>query len=132
MVDMVGFVVMIIEEKVRVLPGNLVYQSDMWCIHRGETLPPGAALLDCRVEPSASEYAGEGEAGVRAWASRSVISFDYRVVEVPRGRLLDPACDALVFGHLAPSSPERVAATAQAQRRLAVIDEAVHDIYGER
>merc|ERR1711871_1210837 len=42
------------------------------------------------------------------------------------------SCDALIFGHLTPGSPERVAAMAQAQRRLVVIDEKVHELYGKR
>merc|ERR1712190_665698 len=62
----------------------------------------------------------------------SVISFDYRVVEVPRGKLLDPACDALIFGHLPFGSPEREAAMAKPQRRLVVIDETVFGFYGEK
>merc|ERR1712190_63361 len=62
----------------------------------------------------------------------SVISFDYRVVEVPRGKLLDPACDALIFGHLPFGSAEREAAQAKPQRRLVVIDETVDGLYGEK
>merc|ERR1712232_522154 len=54
-----------------------------------------------------------------------------RVVEVPPGKLLDPACDALVFGHLPFGSPERESAISKPQRRLVVIDETVYNIYGE-
>jgi 3-dehydroquinate synthase len=64
--------------------------------------------------------------------SKSLISFDYRVVEVPRGELLDPACDALIFGHLPFGSPERQAAEGKAQRRLVIIDETVDDLYGAK
>jgi 3-dehydroquinate synthase len=53
-------------------------------------------------------------------------------VEVPRGKLLDPACDALIFGHLPFGSPERQAAEGKAQRRLVVIDEKVDDLYGDK
>jgi 3-dehydroquinate synthase len=81
------------------------------------------------VDPSVSEYATSGE---KAWVSKSVISFEYRVVEVPHNRLLDPKCDALIFGHLPHGSPERAAAMAQSQRRLVVIDETVHGHYGDR
>jgi 3-dehydroquinate synthase len=84
------------------------------------------------VEPSASEYADQRDAGAKAWVSRSVITFEYRVVEVPHSRLLDPSCDALIFGHLAPASPEREAAMTQPQRRLVVIDETVYNLYGGR
>jgi 3-dehydroquinate synthase len=62
----------------------------------------------------------------------SKIKFDYRVVEVPRGSLLDPECDALVFGHLAYGSAERAAAMARPQRRLVVVDEKVYSFYGAK
>jgi len=64
--------------------------------------------------------------------SKSLISFDYRVVEVPSGKLLDPSCDALIFGHLDAGSPERKAAMEKPQRRLVVIDETVYGFYGEK
>jgi len=113
--------------------GNLVHHNDTWRIQRpGEVMPHGAIRSDCSVEPSKSEYANERDQGSTAWVSRSLISFEYRVVEVPRGRLLDPSCDALVFGHLADGSPELAAAVAKPQRRLVVIDETVHDLYGDR
>jgi len=68
----------------------------------------------------------------QAWWSKSVIDFDYSVVEVTSGELLNPSCDALVFGHLEPGSPEREAAMKQPQRRLVVIDKKVHQLYGEK
>jgi 3-dehydroquinate synthase len=61
-----------------------------------------------------------------------MISFDYRVVEVPRGKLLDPSCDALIFGHLPFGSAERKASEQKPQRRLVVIDETVCGLYGDR
>jgi len=64
--------------------------------------------------------------------SHSVISFDYRVVEVPRGNLLDPSCDAMILGHLPRGSEERWLAEQRPQRRLIVIDETVHKLYGDR
>jgi len=93
-------------------------------------MPSGAIISDCSVEPSVSEYA-EGS-GAKAWESRSLIEFEYRVVEVPRGRLLDPSCDALIFAHLPHGSQERATAMAKPQRRLVVIDETVHNLYGDR
>jgi 3-dehydroquinate synthetase len=81
---------------------------------------------------SMSEYADHSDAGSQAWISHSVISFDYRVVEVPRRRLLDPACDALIFGHMPLNSRERWLAEQLPQRRLIVIDETVHALYGDR
>jgi len=111
--------------------GNLVHHNHTWKIYNKEdVVPAGATVSDCSVVPSASEYADGAIA--KAWESKTVMSFDYRVVEVPQGRLLNPACDALIFGHLAPGSPERDAAMAKAQRRLVVIDETVHDHYGDQ
>jgi len=79
------------------------------------------------------EYAeGSSVSAPKAWMSKSLISFDYRVVEVPSGKLLDPACDALVFGHLDAGSAERTAAMERPQRRLVVIDETVDDLYGAK
>jgi len=115
--------------------GNLVQYDDTWHIQKeGETAPANALASNCRIDAAASEYADKaGDAdGPRAWMSKSMISFDYRVVEVPRGKLLDPACDALVFGHLPFGSPEREAAVAKPQRRLIVIDETVDSLYGEK
>jgi len=110
--------------------GNLAQWDDTWHILKdGEKAPAGALMSDCRIDATASEY---GENGPRVWMSKSVISFDYRVVEVPRGKLLDPSCDALVFGHLSYGSPERAQAEAKPQRRLIVIDETVDKLYGEK
>merc|ERR1719382_1083599 len=98
--------------------------------------PASATLSNCRIDASASEYADASAClpcgGPQAWMSQSLINFDYRVVEVPRGKLLDPACDALVFGHLPFGSPERQAAEGKAQRRLVIIDETVDDLYGAK
>merc|ERR1711904_392450 len=46
---------------------------------------------------------------------------------VPRGDLLDPFCDALLFGHLEVGSPERKAAMTKPQRRLLVVDKTVYE-----
>merc|ERR1712224_327383 len=111
--------------------GNLVHHNHTWKIHdQGDAVPAGATVSDCSVVPSVSEYA-DGAIS-KAWESKTIMSFDYRVVEVPQGRLLNPACDAMIFGHLAPGSPERDTAMAKAQRRLVVIDETVHDHYGDQ
>merc|ERR1712232_982787 len=76
---------------------------------------------------------GDGSAdGPQVWMSKSEISFDYRVVEVPRGDLLDPSCDALLFGHLEAGSPEKKEAMAKPQRRLAVVDETVYSHVGDK
>jgi 3-dehydroquinate synthase len=117
--------------------GNLAQYDDTWHIVReGETVPASATLSDCRLDASTSEYADDDAClpcgGPQAWMSHSLISFDYRVAEVPRGKLLDPACDALIFGHLPFGSPERQAAEGRAQRRLVIIDETVDDLYGAK
>jgi len=120
--------------------GNLAQYDDTWHIVRdGETAPASATWSNCRIDTSTSEYAETSTAnasvpcsGPRAWMSQSLIPLDYRVVEVPRGKLLDPACDALIFGHLPFGSPERQAAEGKAQRRLVVIDETVDDLYGDK
>jgi 3-dehydroquinate synthase len=118
--------------------GNLVHYDHTWRILQpGELAPEGCTCSDCSVEPMVSEYAtGSSEyaegSGAKAWSSHSTIDFDYRVVEVPRGRLLDPNCDALVFGHLAHGSEERAEAMKKPQRRLVVIDETVNNLYGDR
>merc|ERR1719230_215347 len=116
--------------------GNLVQYDDTWHVVKDDApVPPKALVSDCRIDASASEYASKlcsTYGGPKAWMSKSMISFDYRVVEVPRGQLLDPACDALVFGHLEFGSPERAAAMARPQRRLVVMDETVDDLYGAK
>merc|ERR1712032_1629274 len=94
-----------------------------------------AHISDCSVIGQASEYRNSsqtGKVGPQAWWSKSLIPMDYRVVEVPSGQLLDPECDALVFGHLEPGSPEREAAMSRPQRRLVVIDKKVHELYGDK
>merc|ERR1712032_1309273 len=114
--------------------GNLVQYEDTWhIVKEGEKAPAHALVSDCRIDATPSEYAEEASGeGPRAWMSKSMISFDYRVVEIPHGSLLDPDCDALIFGHLAFGSPEREAAAARPQRRLIVIDETVDGFYGEK
>lgn len=113
--------------------GSLVHFEDTYRIVRdGDQIPRGASLSKDRVEPLPSEYGNGLPDGPQAWMSRSQISFDYRVVEVPRGDLLDPFCDALLFGHLEAGSPERQAAMAKPQRRLLVVDETVYDFIADK
>merc|ERR1719229_517534 len=109
-------------------------------MRKGEAVPDSAVISDCRIDGTASEYAepitcgacASDQDGPRAWISKSMISFDYRVLEVPRGKLLDPSCDALIFGHLRFGTPERKAAEQKPQRRLVVIDETVCGLYGDQ
>jgi 3-dehydroquinate synthase len=116
--------------------GNLAFVDDTWKIMKeGEEAPLcGAVISDSRIDTSKSEYASKivSTSGPCAWQVESQVKFDYRVVEVPRGSLLDPQCDALVFGHLAYGSPERAAAMARPQRRLVVVDETVYGFYGAK
>jgi transaldolase len=114
--------------------GNLVRYDDTWHIQDAtEKVPAGAEISNCRIDVSRSEYQTPGceGAGPKAWWSKSSIEFKYRVVEVPRGTLLNPASDALIFGHLEPGSEARKMAEASPQRRLIVIDKTVHGLYGE-
>jgi 3-dehydroquinate synthase len=118
---------------------RLAQYDDTWhIVHPGDSVPAQAVFSDAFVVPSVSEYAtrstekDKSGAGAMAWVSHSEIDFDYRVVEVPHGNLLDPKCDALLFGHLSPGTPERQEAEATAQRRLVVIDKTVNDLYGDR
>jgi len=115
--------------------GNLVRFDDTWHnMDDASAAPAESEVSLCRIDASSSEYAQECQsgAGPKAWWSKSWIPFNYRVVEVPAGDLLNPECDALVFGHLEPGSPERSEAMASPQRRLVVIDEKVHELYGDR
>mmetsp|Transcript_10379 Transcript_10379/g.21464 ORF Transcript_10379/g.21464 Transcript_10379/m.21464 type:complete len:442 (-) Transcript_10379:357-1682(-) len=114
--------------------GNLVQYDDTWhIVGEGDEVPASARHSQCRIDAKTSEYAeADSPNAPRAWMSKSLISFDYRVVEVPSGKLLDPSCDALIFGHLDAGSPERKAAMEKPQRRLVVIDETVYGFYGEK
>jgi len=114
--------------------GNLVQYDDTWhIVGAGDEVPASARHSQCRIDTKTSEYAeADSPNAPRAWMSKSLISFDYRVVEVPSGKLLDPSCDALIFGHLDAGSPERKAAMEKPQRRLVVIDETVYGFYGEK
>merc|ERR1719326_2422640 len=102
-----------------------------------EEVPLCGVISDSRIDTSKSEYALKSgkvvsESYPCAWQVESKIKFDYRVVEVPQGSLLDPECDALVFGHLAYGSAERTAAMARPQRRLVVVDETVYGLFGAK
>merc|ERR1712232_1226892 len=114
--------------------GNLVRFDDTWHIMKeGEKVPANACVSNCRIDSTVSEYAALSEGdNSRAWLSDSLISFSYRVVEVPQGKLLDPSCDALIFGHLPYGSSERKEAESRPQRRLIVIDETVDTLYGDK
>jgi len=114
--------------------GNLVQYDDTWhIVGESDKVPESSRRSQCRIDAKTSEYAAtDGPNAPKAWMSKSLISFDYRVVEVPSGKLLDPSCDALIFGHLDAGSPERKAAMEKPQRRLVVIDETVDDLFGEK
>lgn len=63
------------------------------------------------------------------WTVESPITFKYAVREV--GDVLDPASDALIYGHI--SDAETLArAKARTSKRVVVVDEAVHALYGDR
>merc|ERR1719498_1793142 len=113
--------------------GNLVHFEDTWKIIKDdEDVPLCGVISDCLIDTKESEYALKDQTKKYAWNSKSFVSFDYRVVEVPPGSLLDPACDALIYGHLKYGSAERKAAMARPQRRLVVVDETVYGFYGAK
>jgi hypothetical protein len=115
--------------------GTLVSDGHTWTtVKDGEDISDYQCeiISDCRLDTYKSEYASKKGANCCAWQSKSFIKFEYRVVEVPPGSLLDPATDALIFGHLKYGSPEREAAMARPQRRLVVIDETVYGFYGAK
>jgi 3-dehydroquinate synthase len=115
--------------------GNLARWDDTWrVVQEDDELPAEAVMSTARIDARPSEYAKTCESVdvPQAWMSKSLISFDYRVVEVPRGSLLDPSNDALIFGHLEFNSQERKEQMAKSQRRLIVIDETVDGLYGDK
>ena len=63
------------------------------------------------------------------WTVESPITFEYNVREV--ADVLDPANDALVFGHISDAA-SLARAKARPLKRVVVVDEAVHAHYGER
>lgn len=118
--------------------GNLAHFDDTWHIMSNSmAIPNNAVISECSVQARPSEYGSTIQCQPcstvpQAWWSKSVIPFDYRVVEVPSGELLNPACDALVYGHLEPGSKERETALKTPQRRLIVIDKKVNQLYGNK
>merc|ERR1719191_1135963 len=123
------------QSQVTSAQGNLCQADDTWKILKDdEEVPLCGVISDSRIDATKSEYALNVNmvSPPTAWNSKSMIQFDYRVVEVPRGSLLDPACDALIFGHLKYGSAERQAAMARPQRRLVVVDEKVFGLYGDK
>ena len=63
------------------------------------------------------------------WTVEAPITFAYKVRETPD--VLDPASDALLFGFI--DDPETLRrAKARALKRVVVVDETVHALYGDR
>merc|ERR1719210_2701239 len=116
--------------------GNLAFVDDTWkIVDLDDECVVCDVMSDCRIDKSKSEYALQTQAMGScpcAWNSKSFVQFEYRVVEVPPGSLLDPGSDALIFGHLKYGSAERQAAMARPQRRLVVVDETVYSLYGAK
>lgn len=63
------------------------------------------------------------------WRVVSPITFEYAVREV--ADVLDPANDALIFGHIGDAAT-LARAKARELKRVVVVDEAVHALFGER
>ena len=108
--------------------GNLALVKDTWIKipdgQRSEHYPSRLSSARIDVEPSIDTIVPD--TGALSWSVSSNIKFTYNVIETPN--LLDPANDALLFGHIKPA--DRHLAKATAQRRLVVIDEYVDDLYG--
>merc|ERR1712032_1662505 len=64
------------------------------------------------------------------WKITSPITFEYRVRE--EADVLDPASDALIYGHLAGDPVLLAKAKARPLKRVVVVDDTVHALYGER
>ena len=69
------------------------------------------------------------EDGAREWEVESPITFKYKVREALD--VLDPASDALIFGHIS-NAEDLARAKSRPLKRVVVVDENVHRLYGDR
>mmetsp|Transcript_26518 Transcript_26518/g.79507 ORF Transcript_26518/g.79507 Transcript_26518/m.79507 type:complete len:485 (-) Transcript_26518:71-1525(-) len=105
--------------------GNLALVEDAWRVVDDDA--DVAARSPCSVVAEPSRHVGTAfqDSDARAWKVTAKLDVEYRVVEAPG--LLDPANDALLWGHLKPGEPRPLGKP----RRLVVIDETVDDLYGD-
>ena len=108
-------------------PRILVRSEDTW--RSVATFPEDldlatAEISDARLDQSASENGG------MEWHVEAPITFSYRVRE--ELDVLDPASDALIFGHLKNDAAALARAHSRPLKRVVVVDEAVYEHYGAR
>ena len=116
-----------LEPKHQPTADNLVLKDFAWRSRTKDCdVDANADISDARLSES------NVDGGVE-WKVQSPINFKYSVREVPD--VLDPADDALIYGHLADAASLSRAKARAAQgllKRVVVVDEAVHAHYGER
>merc|ERR1719502_2109747 len=110
----------------RVTPGLLVKQKDKDDAWR--VADAAAVGGDAEISPASLSQRTVDSEHIE-WAVSAPITFEYRVRECTD--VLDPASDALLFGHI---SDEATLARAKSRelKRVVVVDEQVHALYGER
>ena len=91
--------------------GNLALVKDTWIKipdgQRSEHYPSRLSSARIDVEPSIDTIVPD--TGALSWSVSSNIKFTYNVIETPN--LLDPANDALLFGHIKPADRHLAKAT---------------------
>jgi 3-dehydroquinate synthetase len=113
-----------IDPKVAKDPSLLVRMQDAW--RSVGSLPREQEVSD--VSDASLKQHTTTHGGIE-WHVEAPITFGYRVREEPD--VLDPASDALLFGHI--SDKDTLAfAKSRPLKRVVVVDEAVHAHYGER
>ena len=106
----------------------LVRQDDTWNVRTADELAD-VDLSAVEISDSRLRTTDAGN-GAMEWQVESPITFSYRVREATD--VLDPENDALLFGHLAHDPVNLARAKARALKRVVVVDETVHGLYGER
>ena len=109
-------------------PNNLLFlQDDAW---RSSATSDFDSVDFANVDISDSKLeANTAPSGATSWKVESPITFEYTVQETLD--VLNPANDALLFGHIADAAT-RARARSRPLKRVVVVDEAVHALYGER
>jgi len=117
-------VVVEVQHPVKPRPADLlVHKDDAW--RSVSSVTPEVASADISDARLSQRTVGGGI----EWTVESPITFQYAVREV--ADVLDPSNDALIFGHLSDAATV-AKAKARALKRVVVVDEAVHALYGER
>jgi len=97
--------------------------TDAWRLADPASVSPNAEVAPARLSTR------QVDAERIEWEVEAPITFGYRVRECPN--VLDPASDALIFGHI---SDEETLARAKSRplKRVVVVDEQVFGLFGER